>query len=109
MLYKTFSAAVYGIDANIIEVEVDVSGVNPMRSISTLWACPMPRYAKARIECALPCATAAMTFLLPTSAMGRSKPDPSLRMSAAQRDGPDHQRYMCTCSYGFRQPVPSQN
>jgi len=27
MLYKTFSAAVYGIDANIIEVEVDVSGV----------------------------------------------------------------------------------
>jgi uncharacterized protein (DUF111 family) len=27
MLYKTFSAAVYAIDANIIEVEVDVSGV----------------------------------------------------------------------------------
>src|SRR5437868_14004178 len=27
MLYKTLSAAVYGIDANIIEVEVDVSGV----------------------------------------------------------------------------------
>jgi magnesium chelatase family protein len=27
MLYKTFSAAVYGIDANIIEAEVDVSGV----------------------------------------------------------------------------------
>src|SRR6202142_1222359 len=26
MLYKTLSAAVYGIDANIIEVEVDVSG-----------------------------------------------------------------------------------
>src|SRR5437016_14238649 len=26
MLFKTFSAAVYGIDANIIEVEVDVSG-----------------------------------------------------------------------------------
>ena len=26
MLYKTFSAAVYGIDANLIEVEVDVSG-----------------------------------------------------------------------------------
>ncbi len=26
MLYKTFSAAVYGVDANIIEVEVDVSG-----------------------------------------------------------------------------------
>jgi magnesium chelatase family protein len=28
MLYKTLSAAGYGIDANIIEVEVDVSGVN---------------------------------------------------------------------------------
>ena len=27
MLYKTFSAAVFGIDANIIEVEVDVSGI----------------------------------------------------------------------------------
>jgi hypothetical protein len=27
MLYKTLSAAVYGIDAGIIEVEVDVSGI----------------------------------------------------------------------------------
>ena len=27
MLYKTLSAAVYGVDANIIEVEVDMSGV----------------------------------------------------------------------------------
>src|SRR5437773_8853020 len=27
MLYKTLSAAVYGIDASIIEVEVDISGV----------------------------------------------------------------------------------
>jgi hypothetical protein len=27
MLYKTLSAAVPGIDANIIEVEVDVSGI----------------------------------------------------------------------------------
>jgi len=27
MLYQAFSAAVYGIDANIIEVEVDVSGI----------------------------------------------------------------------------------
>src|SRR5438876_3581451 len=27
MLFKTFSAAVYGIDASIIEVEVDVSGI----------------------------------------------------------------------------------
>src|SRR5256885_14567004 len=29
MLYKTLSAAVYGIDASIIEVEVDISGVKP--------------------------------------------------------------------------------
>ena len=27
MLYKTLSAAVYGIDASIIEVEIDISGV----------------------------------------------------------------------------------
>jgi hypothetical protein len=27
MVYKTMSAAVYGIDASIIEVEVDVSGI----------------------------------------------------------------------------------
>src|SRR5207244_1435018 len=27
MLYKTLSAAVYGVDASIIEVEVDVSGI----------------------------------------------------------------------------------
>src|SRR5579872_6522230 len=27
MLYKTLSAAVYGVDANIIEVEVDFSGI----------------------------------------------------------------------------------
>src|ERR1700691_4834922 len=30
MLYKTMSAAVYGIDANIIEVEVDISGIKTM-------------------------------------------------------------------------------
>jgi len=34
MLYKTLSAAVYGIDANIIEVEVDVPGSRPMKIIS---------------------------------------------------------------------------
>ena len=27
MLYKTLSAAVYGIDSNIIQVEVDCSGI----------------------------------------------------------------------------------
>ena len=31
MLYKTLSAAVYGIDANLIEVEVDVSGIKTDR------------------------------------------------------------------------------
>jgi magnesium chelatase family protein len=30
MLFKTLSAAVYGIDASIIEVEVDVSGIKMM-------------------------------------------------------------------------------
>ena len=30
LLYKTLSAAVYGIDANIIEVEVDVSGIKTL-------------------------------------------------------------------------------
>jgi hypothetical protein len=30
MLYKTLSAAVFGIDASIIEVEVDVSGIKTM-------------------------------------------------------------------------------
>src|SRR5207302_14031 len=32
MLYKTLSAAVYGIDANIIEVEVDVSGIKTIEA-----------------------------------------------------------------------------
>ena len=27
MLFKTLSAAVYGVDANVVEVEVDVSGI----------------------------------------------------------------------------------
>jgi len=27
MLFETLSAAVYGIDANVVEVEVDVSGI----------------------------------------------------------------------------------
>src|SRR5678810_1202968 len=33
MLYKTLSAAVYGIDASIIEVEVDVSGIKTNEDI----------------------------------------------------------------------------
>ena len=44
MLYKTFSAAVYGIDANIIEVEVDVSGDQDQRR-------PLPHGRPARCRC----------------------------------------------------------
>jgi magnesium chelatase family protein len=33
MLYKTLSAAVYGVDANIIEVEVDVSGIKTSEEV----------------------------------------------------------------------------
>ena len=46
MLYKTLSAAVYGIDANIIEVEVDVSGVKWKKTTSTPSVCLTP-FAKA--------------------------------------------------------------
>jgi len=35
MLDKTLSAAVYGIDANIIQVEVDCSGIKTHRTTST--------------------------------------------------------------------------
>src|SRR2546423_7219305 len=31
MLFKTLSAAVYGIDANVVEVEVDVSGIKTLK------------------------------------------------------------------------------
>jgi hypothetical protein len=47
MLYKTLSAAVYGIDANIIEVEVDVSGVKCRKTTFTLSDCRMLPSAKA--------------------------------------------------------------
>jgi len=39
MLCKTGSAAVYGIDANVIEVEVDVSGIKKKKIIFTLSVC----------------------------------------------------------------------
>src|SRR5207248_6300536 len=31
MLFRTLSAAVYGIDANVVEVEVDVSGIKTLK------------------------------------------------------------------------------
>ena len=43
MLYKTLSAAVYGIDASIIEVEVDVSGIKMTED----HFCPAPARANA--------------------------------------------------------------
>jgi len=61
MLYKTFSAAVYGIDANIIEVEVDVSGVKTNDDHFHTWACPTPPSAKAATASAPPCAIADTT------------------------------------------------
>ena len=67
MLYKTFSAAVYGIDANIIEVEVDVSGAKLNEVHFTLSASLMPPYARARIACARRCAIVVTTFRPPTS------------------------------------------
>jgi hypothetical protein len=51
MLYKTLSAAVFGIDANIIEVEVDVSGIKTMITFIPS-AFPMLPCGKAGIACA---------------------------------------------------------
>src|SRR5207244_11979895 len=42
MLYKAVSAAVYGIDANIIEVEVDVSGIKTNSGCGSGWAAALP-------------------------------------------------------------------
>ena len=48
MLFTARSAAVYGIDASIIDVEVDFSGIVPRRSTSTPSACPTPPSANRR-------------------------------------------------------------
>jgi len=48
MLYKTLSAAVYGIDASIIEVEVDISGVKTSEITFTLSAARRGRARKPR-------------------------------------------------------------
>ncbi len=55
MLYKTLSAAVYGIDANIIEVEVDVSGIKADQDHFTTVGLPdaAVRESRDRIRAAL--------------------------------------------------------
>src|ERR1700751_5179328 len=55
MLYKTFSAAVYGIDANIIEVEVDVSGIKTNEDHFHTVGLPdaAVRESRDRVRCAL--------------------------------------------------------
>jgi hypothetical protein len=50
-LSKTLSVAVYGIDANLIDVEVDYSGVLALRTISIRLDYPTPPCAKAAIAC----------------------------------------------------------
>jgi len=55
VLYKTLSAAVYGIDASIIEVEVDVSGMKTEQDIFTTVGLPdaAVRESRERIRSAL--------------------------------------------------------
>src|SRR5688500_3842825 len=55
MLFKTFSAAVYGIDANLIEVEVDVSAVKLKEDHFTTVGLPdaAVRESRDRIRAAL--------------------------------------------------------
>jgi magnesium chelatase family protein len=55
VLYKTLSAAVYGIDASIIEVEVDVSGIKTMDDIFTTVGLPdaAVRESRERVRAAL--------------------------------------------------------
>src|SRR5512143_3227833 len=55
MLFKTLSAAVYGIDANIIEVEVDVSGIKLDKDNFTTVGLPdaAVRESRERIRAAL--------------------------------------------------------
>ena len=55
MLYKTLSAAVYGIDANLIEVEVDVAPVKSEKDIFTTVGLPdtTVRESRERIRAAL--------------------------------------------------------
>jgi hypothetical protein len=54
MLYKTLSAAVYGIDGNIIEVGVDVSGIKQRDNRFHTGDCRMPLCARAETGSAQP-------------------------------------------------------
>lgn len=67
MLYKTFSAAVYGIDANIIEVEVDVSGIKTNEDHFHTVGLPTLRCAKVVTGFALLFAIAATIYPRRTS------------------------------------------
>jgi hypothetical protein len=67
MLYKTLSAAVYGIEASIIEVEVEVSGIKTMEDHFIPSVCPMPPSVRVGIAYARRSRTAVTTSLPPTS------------------------------------------
>ena len=67
MLYKTFSAAVYGIDANIIEVEVDVSGIKTNDDHFHTVGLPDAAVRESRDRAAPRSETADTTFLPHTS------------------------------------------
>ena len=54
MLYKTLSAAVYGIDASIIEVEVDVSGIKTNEDYFHTLGYPTQRCGRAATRCVPP-------------------------------------------------------
>ena len=62
MLYKTFSAAVYGIDRNIIEVEVDVSGIKMQEDHFHTLGLPDAAVRESRDRVRPPCATTATTL-----------------------------------------------
>lgn len=66
MLYKTLSAAVYGIDASLIEVEVDIAAIKTDKDIFTTVGLPDATVREAASAFAQPSRTAATTFLLPT-------------------------------------------
>lgn len=55
MLFKAFSAAVYGIDANLIEVEVDFSGVKLEKAIFNMVGLPdtAVRESRDRVQSAI--------------------------------------------------------
>src|SRR5437868_10928481 len=55
MLFKTLSAAVYGIDANVVEVEVDVSGIKTLKDQFVTVGLPdaAVRESKQRVRSAL--------------------------------------------------------